>query len=340
MSWLKTDDRAAMSAKVRGLHDPGATGERAKEQRCAAIGHWYQILTWVAGERSDGFVTADVVDLFGTKATTTRLLRAKFDRAPLLHKITVNGTPPVCPCLDGRAWPKDYEYAVHDYLDYNPTRTENDVHRAKKRELRDAALKLAARERDADTCRYCAKVCKFSDRTSDNGLTFDHVDPLVADGINNLVVACRGCNRRKGRRTPAEAGMILLDSRPAPTAAPPTTVTSPVTAPDTTTDTTPVATPDTAPRPDQGTAPSPEQQHDQARSRDRVSPGRDGDGPAASTPTHSHDTGSPSPTRPGPPPSRTPHRPASPYLRQSRPFPELHAGHPPRPEDDPPAGSR
>lgn len=237
MSWLRIDDKMIVSMKVLGLVDDGATGERAKDQRNAAVGHWTQLLTWASAESSDGFVPAVVVDMFGSKRTRDRLLRARFDRQPLMHERGEDGSTPDCRCLEGRSWPADMKYALHDFLDRNPSRSESDVHRRKRAELRDPKLKRAVRDRDRDCCRYCGKHCTFSDRVSDDGLTFDHVDPELADGLNNLVVACRGCNNRKNRRTPEQADMVLL---PAPDLRPtydetcdgPTTKPATVTGPD------------------------------------------------------------------------------------------------------------
>lgn len=61
--------------------------------------------------------------------------------------------------------------------------------------------------RDGGACRYCGSC--FDP-------TFDHIVPRCQGGLTtteNLVVACRGCNSKKGGRTPAQAGMALL-SRP------------------------------------------------------------------------------------------------------------------------------
>lgn len=58
--------------------------------------------------------------------------------------------------------------------------------------------------RDGGACRYCGSL--------DNP-TFDHVAPRCQGGgdeAENLVVACRSCNSRKGGRTPEQAGMALL----------------------------------------------------------------------------------------------------------------------------------
>ena len=58
--------------------------------------------------------------------------------------------------------------------------------------------------RDEYTCQYCGK--------SKSHLTIDHVIPKGKGGQDtweNLVVACKPCNQKKGDRTPDEAGMPL-----------------------------------------------------------------------------------------------------------------------------------
>jgi 5-methylcytosine-specific restriction endonuclease McrA len=61
--------------------------------------------------------------------------------------------------------------------------------------------------RDHYACQYCgAQPGKAS-------LTIDHVLPRSRGGDTvweNVVTACGSCNRRKGNRTPEEAGMYLL----------------------------------------------------------------------------------------------------------------------------------
>ena len=54
-------------------------------------------------------------------------------------------------------------------------------------------------------------------------LTFDHVVPVAHGGRKdweNIVTCCVGCNRQKGGRTPAEAGMRLLRPPRRPDSAP------------------------------------------------------------------------------------------------------------------------
>ncbi len=68
-------------------------------------------------------------------------------------------------------------------------------------------VKLTKREifrRDEYACQYCGRQTA--------SLTIDHVIPRHRGGQHtwqNLVAACPACNRRKGGRTPAEAGMAL-----------------------------------------------------------------------------------------------------------------------------------
>lgn len=124
----------------------------------------------------------------------------------------------VCPQpserMPGAAW------VFHDFFQMGyDTAAQVKEGRAKRRELKDAALTNAVWARDCldpskpwiAACRYCGKTVNRKDtRSPDDRPTLDHVDPALAAGIRNLVVACRACNQMKGRRTPAQAGMRLL----------------------------------------------------------------------------------------------------------------------------------
>ncbi|MCM2258601.1 MAG: HNH endonuclease [Vicinamibacteria bacterium] len=61
--------------------------------------------------------------------------------------------------------------------------------------------------RDQHRCQYCGH------RFAPVELTFDHVVPVARGGQkgwDNIVTCCIPCNRRKGDRTPEEAGLALL----------------------------------------------------------------------------------------------------------------------------------
>jgi len=61
--------------------------------------------------------------------------------------------------------------------------------------------------RDNYSCQYCGR------KLSPEELTYDHVIPKSKGGKTeweNIVTCCPECNRKKGGRTPTEAGMKLL----------------------------------------------------------------------------------------------------------------------------------
>jgi 5-methylcytosine-specific restriction endonuclease McrA len=71
--------------------------------------------------------------------------------------------------------------------------------------------------RDDHACQYCGRAFPMSE------LTFDHVVPVAMGGKKdweNIVTCCVGCNRRKGGRTPAGAGMHLIRLPKRPESAP------------------------------------------------------------------------------------------------------------------------
>jgi len=61
--------------------------------------------------------------------------------------------------------------------------------------------------RDKNRCQYCGK------RVPTSELSLDHVIPRTQGGTSNwknIVCACTNCNKHKGGRRPAEAGMKLI----------------------------------------------------------------------------------------------------------------------------------
>jgi 5-methylcytosine-specific restriction endonuclease McrA len=71
--------------------------------------------------------------------------------------------------------------------------------------------------RDDYSCQYCGQTLPATE------LTFDHVLPVAQGGRKdweNIVTCCVSCNRRKGGRTPFEAGMRLVRPASRPHSAP------------------------------------------------------------------------------------------------------------------------
>lgn len=71
--------------------------------------------------------------------------------------------------------------------------------------------------RDESSCQYCGRRCDTAE------LTYDHVVPRSQGGATewtNIVTCCVTCNRRKGGRTPEQAGMRLRRPPKRPTELP------------------------------------------------------------------------------------------------------------------------
>lgn len=69
-------------------------------------------------------------------------------------------------------------------------------------------------KRDGNQCQYCG--CQLNSKNA----SIDHIVPRSRGGNNswqNIVSACKPCNRRKSNRTPEEAGMVLKRQPVAPT---------------------------------------------------------------------------------------------------------------------------
>lgn len=191
--WLRIDDNAAHHPKFMRA---GTTDD----DRNRIFGSWARLALYAAQYRTDGYVNDPAVRSIGARPDDLVAMR----RVRLLH---FKGDR--CKCRAGREWPDDAALLLHDFLDRNPSRAENDVHRAKRRELRNPELKAAVRERDGGRCRYCGIEVNYHDHRSSTGGVIDHVDPALAEGARNLATACRSCNSVKGKRTPEAAGMRL-----------------------------------------------------------------------------------------------------------------------------------
>lgn len=162
MSWFKVDDTAHTHPKLRGAGT-------------AAIGLWTLGGSYAAQYLTDGFVHAHFVK---TNATTPQL--AKLVKAGLWHP---NGHGcSRCP------QPVPGDYVIHDYLDYNPSRTKvlNERERAaeKKRKQRsgeaqdaDSSSNRGGNERDSRTNR---------DRFEDESKTKKSRIPNIIAGQGDL----------------------------------------------------------------------------------------------------------------------------------------------------------
>lgn len=178
--WFKVDDKFHSHPKVMELPP-------------SAIGVWTLAGTWCADYLTDGEI----------RPGQLRRLGGTVDDAALL--------------IEAGLWEATEDgYKFRDWTDYQPTReavtADKEVSKRRWAMNNNPELRKIVRGRDGDTCRYCQKRVNWSDRRSAEGGTYDHVLPLSKGGDEspeNIVVACRDCNVKKGARTPDQAGVTL-----------------------------------------------------------------------------------------------------------------------------------
>jgi 5-methylcytosine-specific restriction endonuclease McrA len=203
MTWFRVDDQFAHHPKARAA---GVEGRAL----------WLAAGTACAGQNTDGVVAPLVVKDSAYLAEVDAVIAAAgLVTSGLWHDVKTIRRCERCRAIAGRLEPGAFYF--HDWLDYQLTRDVAKLpehrlkHNRKKALSRDHALREAIVDRDRGHCRYCHKRVEFADRVSDDGGTYDHIDPDGPNSFDNCVVACRGCNIKKANRTPAEAGMTLLD---------------------------------------------------------------------------------------------------------------------------------
>lgn len=213
MPFYMVDDQFFLNRKTKKLTAPVLAGDL---RGLAAIGLWTLAGSSVQASLTDGLVSIHDLIACVYDVTTARELARHLVDAELWHAAGHD-------CARCEPVP-EMHWRFHDWwaLGYERGEVVRET-RAKRKEQQRAEVVAAVWARDcldpASTgiagCRYCGKVVKRKDTRSDfdDRPTLDHVDPTVAKGSRNLVVACGACNRKKGKRTPAEAGMTL---RPAP----------------------------------------------------------------------------------------------------------------------------
>ncbi|MDV8006763.1 HNH endonuclease [Rhodococcus sp. IEGM 1318] len=216
MSWFQTDDKFPTNRKPRALAERAVDGNL---DGLAALGLWDLAGADCQASGTDGVVrrtdairlvlNPEIVDYLAGLLVGVRLWHAPGHDCPR------------CPAVEPGTW------LFHDWFDIGYDRAESKrLGERKKAELKNKGLINQVWARDCTDpgvtgvgkCRYCGVVLKRKDTRSAVRPFIDHVDPTKAEGVRNLVLACSGCNQKKGNRTPAEAGMKLLP-QPRPTVA-------------------------------------------------------------------------------------------------------------------------
>lgn len=183
MTWFRIDDC---------LH----SHKKAMRAGVEAMGLWAMAGSWSANQLTDGWVPEYAAERLCPTAShlAERLVRAG---------LWVEGEH------DG-----DKGWWFHQWNEHQPAKAEvlgDRAANARKSALyRDERLVSEVRKRDQERCRYCGTLVSWKDRRSQSGGTFDYIEDRALSTLENVVVACRGCNSRKGDRPLSESGMRLL----------------------------------------------------------------------------------------------------------------------------------
>lgn len=198
MSWLKKSDDSNDDPLIIGLC-------RRPSDKYMVLGIMLELELYSAKHRTDGFLPAMVVNAL------PRGWRSKFLDPPHGGTALIHRRGDSCDCMKDLPWPDGpWDYYCHGYLDDNPTKEQQDLRDAKKRERNSPELQMLVWVRDRGFCRYCAEACRpFADNTSGSGAVLDHIDPDKVCGIDNLALAHKSCNSAKGNRTPERWGRNL-----------------------------------------------------------------------------------------------------------------------------------
>ncbi|WP_244671457.1 HNH endonuclease [Actinomyces succiniciruminis] len=208
---MLVDDQLFQNRKFRALMRRGRQGDADA---------WGAGLLWMmagsqvkAGYATGMLTTFDVLALVEDPEVAPRLARVLVEEG-LWHDVEH-------PCPYGRcpdAAPG--QYVFHDWRHYHKkTGDEEREARALQAERNDPRLKQEVWQRDRlpgqpqgapleALCAYCGKPVRRTTVKGDMAAEVDHVIPKPL-GVDNLVISHRRCNRVKGQRTPAAAGLTL-----------------------------------------------------------------------------------------------------------------------------------
>lgn len=201
MAWLRVDDTALTHPRVmrlRSMEDDVVTAE-------GVVGFVMLAATWSGQHLTDCFIP-ESVGMLASPRHWQRLADAAL-KVGMLKRI-----PKQVARRDYDGQP-GWLVNIDDGLFHLMSKEEVERNREHRRASRQNDAKAAVLERDGDMCRYCALTVNPKDTKGDRGRQLDHPDPAVPD---ELVVACRRCNRIKDGRTPEEANMPLLPPPAAP----------------------------------------------------------------------------------------------------------------------------
>lgn len=203
MPWLRVGDSAATNPIVSEVREHPAADDRSKVE---VFGFVCLCAVTAAQHLTDYVVSrATAADITGSMAMADRLLE---------QAVFAGYMEPVIEEVRGA---QRQRWRIVEDPDFFHMRTEEEIEweRQRKRDNSNPALTVPVRLRDGDGCRYCGQVVNWRARRGRLGGTYDHRHPGAgAETIDDLVVACGGCNKGRQDNPNAEQDFPLL---PAPT---------------------------------------------------------------------------------------------------------------------------
>ncbi|NMF27939.1 HNH endonuclease [Cellulosimicrobium aquatile] len=184
MPWVRFGDDSATYPALMKLHGMKGADERTVNE---AFGFLARIATLSGAHKTDYEIDAGTAYMIGG-ARTDELLR-------LLVKAGVLSA--------GRRGGLAF-WTIRADPEFIHIRTKAELEREARyrNELRDDALRVGLLLRDGDNCRWCGIVVLWTGRKGQQHAEPDHLEGLDVPGtVDNMVIACRRCNRARGADT-------------------------------------------------------------------------------------------------------------------------------------------
>lgn len=180
MAWLRAGDTAAMDERVLGVAELTDADERSVNE---VFGFVMRLFLQAAQQGTDYRISMGTAMVLSPRF---QQLLEQAARAGLLSLVEEDGRKVIQLVADA------------EFL-HMRTREEIAWENERKADTSDLSLVVPVRVRDGDACRYCGKVVSFGMRRGNRAGTYDHLIPgQRARSIDELVVACRGCNSGRG----------------------------------------------------------------------------------------------------------------------------------------------
>ncbi|TYP82054.1 hypothetical protein [Blastococcus xanthinilyticus] len=182
MAWLRVGDTFATDPRILALNDPAAP-----LMGPACRGFFLELAALSANASTDYVITRGQINLAGGPSASQLLRRC--ERAGLIRPLDGRGTTRRWKLID------DAPELIHIRL-----AAEVAWEKQQKADTRNPELQTAVFLRDGDACRWCGRVVQPNDNRSARGKALDHLQAgQGATGPEDLVVACAGCNGRRGK---------------------------------------------------------------------------------------------------------------------------------------------